>query len=163
MYQNIVLVFVIHWHESAISIQMAPTLESPSPFPSHPTLLGCHRTPDLSSLCHPANSHWLSILHMVIHMFPCHYLDSSHPLPPTLCPPVCSLCLHLHCCPEKESIYICVNIWYLFFWLTTLWIGGPRLIHLTRTDSNVFFLWLSNIPFYICTITSLSIHLWMGI
>ena len=31
-------------------------------------------------------------------------------------------------------------------------------IHLTTTDSNSFLLWLSNILFYICTTTSLSIH-----
>ena len=37
-----------------------PTLCNP-----HSTPLGCHRAPDLSSLRHTANSHWLSILHMV--------------------------------------------------------------------------------------------------
>ena len=50
---------------------------------------------------------------------------------------------------------------YLFisFWLISLCIIGSRFIHFTRTDSNTFFLWLSNIPLYKCTTTSLSIHL----
>ena len=52
----------------------------------------------MSSLCHTANSHWLSILHLAVYMFPCYSLNLSHPLLPTLCPQVCSLCLHLHCC-----------------------------------------------------------------
>ena len=63
--------------------------------PHHSTPLGCHREPDLSSLHHRANSHWLSILHTVIRMFQCYSLNSSHPLLPSLCPQLCSLCLHL--------------------------------------------------------------------
>ena len=34
------------------------------PPPTHPTPLGCHKSPGVSSLHHSANSHWLSILHM---------------------------------------------------------------------------------------------------
>ena len=49
---------------------------APSPYPvkppshllPHPTPLGCHRAPGLSSLCHRANFHWLSILHVVMYM-----------------------------------------------------------------------------------------------
>ena len=44
-------------------------------------------------LDHTANSHWLSILHMVLYMFPCCSLNSSHPPLPQLCPQVCSPCL----------------------------------------------------------------------
>ena len=36
--------------------------------PPHPTLLGCHRALVIGSLCHTANSHWLSISHMVMYM-----------------------------------------------------------------------------------------------
>ena len=35
-------------------------LEPDSHLPPHPTPLGCHRAPDLSSLHHTANFHWLS-------------------------------------------------------------------------------------------------------
>ena len=32
-------------------------------------------------------------------------------------------------------------------------------LHLIRTDSSAFLLWLSSIPLYTCTTVSLSIHL----
>ena len=89
---NIVLVSAIHQHESAISIHMSP--RSWTSLPHHSTPRGCHREPDLSSLHHRANSHWLSILHMVICIFQCYSLNSSHPLLPSLSPQLCSLCLH---------------------------------------------------------------------
>ena len=46
------------------------------------------------------------------------------------------------------------------FWLTSLYITGSRFIYLTRTNSNSFFLWVSNIPLYIQTTASLSIFCW---
>ena len=55
-------------------------------------------------LCHTSNSHWLSILHMVMCMFQCYFPKSSHPLLPTLC----SKCLCLLCCPaamKLEDVY----------------------------------------------------------
>ena len=36
--------------------------------------------------------------------FPCYSLHSSQPLLPSLCLQVCSLCLHLHCCPADRFI-----------------------------------------------------------
>ena len=88
--------------------------------PPHPTPLGCHRAPGLSSLRHTANSHWLAILHTVMYMFPCCCLNSSPSLHPPLHSQVCSLCLHLHCCPANrfisslslDSIY---THWYMKF------------------------------------------------
>ena len=59
-------------------------LGPPSHFPSHPTPLGFHRAQDLSSLDHTENSHLLSILHMVMYMFQCYSLYSSHPLLPSI-------------------------------------------------------------------------------
>ena len=44
----------------------------PPPTPSHPSRL--LQSPGLLSLSHEANSHWLSILHMVMCMFPCYSL-----------------------------------------------------------------------------------------
>ena len=38
---------------------------------------------------------------------------------------------------------------FVFLWLISLWIIWPRFTHLTRTDSNSFIFWLSNIPIYI--------------
>ena len=60
----------------------------PSPTPSHPSRLS--QSTGLSSLHHTANSYWWSLLHMVAYMFQCYSLNSSHLLPPTLCPKVCS-------------------------------------------------------------------------
>ena len=68
----------------------------------------------LCALCHTSNSHWLSILRMVICMFQFFSLKLSHPLLP-LSPKICSLCLSLLCCPAQriartifiDSIYMC--------------------------------------------------------
>ena len=59
------LVSAIHPHESAIGIHNC----CPLLLTSHPSRLS-QRT-GLSSLSHIANSHWLSILHMVVYIFPC--------------------------------------------------------------------------------------------
>ena len=55
-------------HESIIGTHMSPPSQTclPFPSPSHP----CRppQSPCLSSLRHKATSHWLPILHMVIHI-----------------------------------------------------------------------------------------------
>ena len=93
-------VFVKHPHESAIGIHMSPPswTSFPPPSPAHPSRLS--QSPSLGSLRHTANSLWLSVLHMIVYMFACYSLNSSHLLflPPSPCPQVCSLWLRLHCC-----------------------------------------------------------------
>ena len=59
------------------------------PIPSHPSRLS--QSTGLSSLHHTANSNQLSVLHMVMYIFQCYSLNSSHVLPSPLCPQVCSL------------------------------------------------------------------------
>ena len=105
--------------------------ESPSHLPPHPTSLGCHKTLNLCSLCHTANSHWLSILHMVIYIFNCCSLNSSHHLLSLLCPQVCSFCLCFLCCaimikllfhsPKLNSNYphCSSHSWYEWWWPCT--------------------------------------------
>ena len=115
MLYNIVMVFAIHQHESAIGIHRCLPFKHPSHLHHRPTLLGFHRELALGSLCRTANSHWLSTLHIVMYMFPCYFLKSSHLLSPRLCPNVCSLCLHAGCGPVDrfistiflDSIYMC--------------------------------------------------------
>ena len=120
--------------------------ETPSLFPPHPMVPGCHRASALDAWLHISNSHWLSILH--VDMFQCYSLKSSHPLLVQPSPKICSLCLCLLCCPIHrivgtiflDSICIYINIWYLCFsfWLISLCIIDSRVFHLIRTDSNVF-------------------------
>ena len=56
------MVFVIHQHELAIGIRLSP------PFRTNPSSIspGHHRTWALGALSHTSNSHWWSVLHMVI-------------------------------------------------------------------------------------------------
>ena len=48
-----------------------------------------------------------------------------------------------------DSVYmcVCVFIWYLLFWLTSLCIIGSWFIYLTRTDSNLF-LFMAGLVFH---------------
>ena len=85
------------------------SLEPPSHFPPHPTPLGCHRALGLSSLCHLANSHWLSILYgngYVSVLFS----QVISPPPPPLCLQVCSLCLHPHSIQFKSVAQSCLTL-----------------------------------------------------
>ena len=41
---------------------------TPSHLPPHPIPPGCHRASALGALHHASNSHWLSLLHMVMYM-----------------------------------------------------------------------------------------------
>ena len=79
-------------HESAIGIHIFPPLWTslPPPIP-----LDCHRASGLSSLHHTANSHWISILHMVMCMFQFYSFNSS---------------LTLLCCVHKFVLYVCISI-----------------------------------------------------
>ena len=96
-----------------------------SHLPPHITPLGCHRAlgwapciiqqippayvflhqwaQSCLTLCDPMDCSTPGF-HMVMYMFPCYSLHSSHPLLPPLGPQVCSLCLHLHCCPANKLI-----------------------------------------------------------
>ena len=150
---------------------MSPSfwVSPPPSTPSHTSRLS--QSTGLSSLCYTANSHWLSILHMVTHVS----VLLSQFVPPSASPAVsevCSLCLCLYSCPANrfisiiflDSIYMRYYMKFVFlFWLTLLCITGSRFIHLTRTYSKVSFLWLSNIPLSMCITTSLSFHLSMDI
>ena len=81
-----------------------------------------HQNARLGSPCYIENSHQLPILHMVVCICLCYFLLSSHSHLPLLCPQVHSLypCLHSFSANRfiniifLDSIYICVNIQYLF-------------------------------------------------
>ena len=79
MLYNIVMVFAIHQHESAMGADMSPHPKPLSYQPPRPIPLGCPRAPALSALLHTPNFHRSSVLHMVMYMFQCYSLKSSHP------------------------------------------------------------------------------------
>ena len=69
------------------------------PTPSHPYRLS--QSPSLRSLSHMATSHCLSVLDVVVYMFLCYSLHSSHPLLPP----------HPHPSPVCKSVlYVCITI-----------------------------------------------------
>ena len=64
------VVFAIHWHESAKGVLNLPP---------HPIPLGCPSAPALSAFLHASKLGWSSISHMVIYMFQC-YLKTAEVL-----------------------------------------------------------------------------------
>ena len=119
---SIVLVSAMCQRESAIGDTRPLPPESSSHLPPRGTELGCHRAPGLSSLCHTA--HFLSYLFYIWWCTCFNAVLSVCPsFSPQLCPQGCSLSVHLHRCPTNRllsaiflhSIYICINIWCLFF------------------------------------------------
>ena len=90
------VVFATHRHESAMGAHVSPHPEPPSLLPQ-PIPQACPRAPALSALLHASNLPWSSISHVVIYMFQCFSLKSSHPhlLPQN--PKLCSLYLCLFC------------------------------------------------------------------
>ena len=142
-------------------------LEPPSTsFPIPPLL----QSPSLSSLRHTENSLWLSILHVVMYV---SMLLSPYVLPSPSSPCLTSINLFsvsVSALPPCNSFHqyhlsrfhIYVLVYIICFSLSDLLcIIGSKFIHLVRTDSNVFLLWLSNIPYYICTTAFLFTCLWM--
>ena len=75
MLYSAVLVSATCQHELATGARMPPPSRTSLPLPPYPIPRGCH-----SSRHHTANSHWLSVLHMVKCMFQCCSLNSFHSL-----------------------------------------------------------------------------------
>ena len=92
-----------HQHKSATGAHVVPRILNP-PSTSLLIPLVCPRVPASSALLHASNLHWSSVLHMVIYMFQCYSLISSHPCLLAHCPIVCSLYLCLFCCPAFRII-----------------------------------------------------------
>ena len=106
---------ILWWFLPYIDMNQPQVYTYGTPFPPlsppHPSGLS------QSTLLHVLSLHWLSISHMVIYMFQCYSLKSSHPglLPQS--PKVCSLHLCLFCCLTHgvvtvflNSMYICINV-----------------------------------------------------
>ena len=78
-------------HMSDPSLLKLPPISHPIPPP-----LGFHRAPDWAPCATQQISTGCLILHMVMYMFLCYTLSSSHPLLPS--------------CVHKSVLYICVSI-----------------------------------------------------
>ena len=92
-------------------VYMCPPSRTPCHLPPHPIPLGC-----LSALFHASNLDRSSISHLVIYMFQCYSLKSSHPRLLPQSPKVYSLYLFLFCSLIYKvvvtiflnSIYMCL-------------------------------------------------------
>ena len=92
-----------------------PHPELPSHLPPHPIPQGHHGAPALSTLSHASNLDWRSVSHMIIYMFQCYFLKSSHPRLFPHSPKDWSIHLCLFCCLTYRvivtiflnSIYMC--------------------------------------------------------
>ena len=78
-YFNIVVVFAIHQHESAMGVHMSHHPERPSHLPPHPIRLGFPRVPALGALLHASNLHFYRFLNdsyfiLVFHIFTYLYI-----------------------------------------------------------------------------------------
>ena len=96
------------------------------PLTSYPIPQVHSSAPALSTLSHASNLDWWSISHMIIYMFQCYSVKSSHPRLLPQSPKVCALHLCLFCCltytvPVSiflNSIYMHQYTVLVFFFLT---------------------------------------------
>ena len=106
--------FAIHWHESAMGVHVFPILNLPATSLPIPSLwvIPVHQ-PWAPS--HASNLDWWSVSHVIIYMFQCYSLKSSHPRLLPQSPKDCSIHLCLFCCLAYSvivtiflnSIYMC--------------------------------------------------------
>ena len=75
--------WISHW------CTCVPHPDPPSHLPPHPIPQGHPSAPALSTLSHASNLDWWFISHMIIYMFQCYSLKSSHPRLLPQSPKVC--------------------------------------------------------------------------
>ena len=92
------MVFAIHSHESTMGVPHLGRRTLFSPLDPHPIPQGHPSASALSTRSHASNLDWPSISHMVIYMFQCYSLKSSHPHLLPQSPKDCSIHLCLFCC-----------------------------------------------------------------
>ena len=145
---NIVVVFAIHWHESAMDLHVFPiSIPPPASLP----------TPSLWVF--PLHQPWAPVSCIQPGLVICFTLDRilvsmlfSQNTPPSPTPTeskslfYTSVSLFLFCIWSyhyhllKFDKWVIILYWSLSFWLTSLCIMGSSFIHLIRTDSNEIFL-----------------------
>ena len=100
---NIVVVFAIHWHESAMDVHVSPS-RSPllPPSPSH--LSGSSQCTSPEHLSHASSLGWWSVSPLIVYLFQCYSLRTSHPCLLPQSPKVCSVYLCLFFCSAYRVI-----------------------------------------------------------
>ena len=153
-----------------------PHPEPLSHLPPHPIPLGHPSATALSTLSHASNLDWRSISHMIIYMFQCYSLRSSHPCLLPQSPKISSLHLCLFCClAYRVTITVFLNSIYMhsytvlvFLFLTyfslynRLWFHPPQLNWLKCVLFNSWVIFHCVYVPYVYVAFS-SIHLPMGI
>ena len=78
LFYNIVVVFAIHWYESATDLHVFPIpIFFPPPSPPHPS--GSSQCTRPEHLSHASNLGWWSVSPLIIYMLRCCSLKTSHP------------------------------------------------------------------------------------
>ena len=107
----------IHKHELAIGIHVSPPPESPHHLPPYPIPPCCQST-GFGCVLHTSNSHWLSILHIVMYMFQCYFFQIIPPSPSLTESKICSLCLCLLCSPALMCCAVLSRFSHVWFFAT---------------------------------------------
>ena len=115
IFYNIVLISAVQQCEPAISIQIFSTSWASLPHththtlpPSHPSRWS--QSTRLSSVCYTATSQYLLALHMVMYIFQCYSLSSSHPILSPLGPQVSSVHPQYHFSRFHMCQYVILNV-----------------------------------------------------
>ena len=108
------MVSAIHWHESAMVYMYSPSRSLLPPLsPSHPS--GSSQCTSPEHLSHASNLGWWSVSPLMVYLFQCYSLRTSHPrlLPQT--PKVCSIHLFfIFCFAYRFIVTIFLNSIYIF-------------------------------------------------
>ena len=117
---NIVVVFALHWPESAMELHVLPIPIPPLPLPapSHPSRSSQCTSPE--HLSHASNLGWWSVSPLIVYLSQCCSLRTSYPRLLPQSPKVCSvhLCLFF-CFAYRVIVTIFLNSIYMR-WYTVL-------------------------------------------
>ena len=128
-----------------------PSCVSLPPSLSHPSRWS--QSAELISLCCAAASHWLSILHLMVYVGPCHSLTSSQLTlpPPRVLRSILYVCVFVPVLPLGssdlfffflDSMCMCWHAVFVFLFLTCFTLRGRLWVHPPHCR------WLSFVSFY---------------
>ena len=148
-------------------------LQLPPSHPPYPTPLGGHKAPSWSPCAMRLLPTSYFTFGSIYKSMPLSHFIPAYPSH-SLCPHVHSLCLCLYSCAAPRffrtfffffrfHIYLLAYgfCFFLSDLLHSVWQTLGPSTWLQITQFRFFIIWLSNIPLYICTTSSLSIHLSM--